>query len=270
MRFPDDLQANVLAAGYALHEKPFHMAEREGLPSFLFRLQTQGRASALVHGELTPVAAGDLLLYRPGDPYELRFDPTTTEHKHPSFDYFLFCEGSWLEAWWAQGTKRTLNRVPMEDSIVPVWRQIITDRKMAAFRTHDSLVSDYLLRSLCLIIDSVTAEWHGAAHGGSAFIAHRMKTFIEQRVIGFFWVEDVADHVGLSVSRTVHLFKQTFGQTLMGYALDVRLNMACERIRFGSMSLEQAAISAGFRSYSYFHRVFKARFGVSPKAYRIM
>lgn len=261
--------ANVLAAGYAWHEKPFHMAERDGLPTYLFRLQAEGHANALVDGLMTPVSSGDLLLYRTGQPYELRIDETVTEDT-PSLDYFLFCEGPWLDSWWSRHTRPTLSRVPMEDSIVPLWKQIITDRKVAAFSPHESPVSEYLLKSLCLIIDRVTVDLPASSRHPSAFVAHRMKMFIEQNATLSFTVEDVASHVGLSVSRTVHLFKETFNQTIMGYALDVRLNMACERIRYGAMSLEQAAASAGFRSYSYFHRVFKARFGVSPRAYRVM
>jgi AraC family transcriptional regulator of arabinose operon len=262
-------EATVLAAGFSWHAKPYRMTEREGLPSYLFRLQTEGSASALVGGQMVPVSPGDLLLFAPGQPYELRIDPLPGEAELHSLDYFLFCEGAWLDTWWSKSARRTFNRVPIEDSIVPLWRQIIMSRQPAAPSHQSNELSGYLLRALCLVLDRVTPDIHAGAKG-TAFVAHRMKAFIEQHATSPFTVEDVARDVGLSISRTVHLFKAQFGQTLMEYALDVRLNLACERIRYGSMSLEQAAISAGFRSYSYFHRVFKSRFGVSPRAYRVM
>ena len=51
-----------------------------------------------------------------------------------------------------------------------------------------------------------------------------------------FKLEDVAAHVGISVSRAVHLFKEAFGTTIMQYTMDVRLSMAKERIVFSPLA----------------------------------
>jgi AraC family transcriptional regulator of arabinose operon len=67
----------------------------------------------------------------------------------------------------------------------------------------------------------------------------------------------------------VHLFKETFGTTIMQYTMDVRLNMAKERIVFSPLSLEDVAETSGFANYTYFHRVFRSRFGQSPKQFRM-
>ncbi|UUZ97522.1 helix-turn-helix transcriptional regulator [Paenibacillus sp. P25] len=72
----------------------------------------------------------------------------------------------------------------------------------------------------------------------------------------------------MSLSRAVHLFKACYGKTMIQYALEIRLNAALERMKYSSMTLEQIAETCGFASYSYFHRVFRARYGVSPAQYR--
>jgi AraC family transcriptional regulator of arabinose operon len=54
----------------------------------------------------------------------------------------------------------------------------------------------------------------------------------------------------------------------MQHAILVRLNIAKERILYSSFTLEQIAESCGYASYSYFHRMFRSHFGVSPKSYR--
>ena len=59
-----------------------------------------------------------------------------------------------------------------------------------------------------------------------------MKNYIEENASSMFKLEDVAAHVGISVSRAVHLFKEAFGTTIMQYTMDVRLSMAKERIVF--------------------------------------
>jgi AraC family transcriptional regulator of arabinose operon len=45
--------------------------------------------------------------------------------------------------------------------------------------------------------------------------------------------------------------------------------MAKERIVFSPLSLEDVAETSGFANYTYFHRVFRSRFGVSPKQFRM-
>ncbi|WP_420852214.1 helix-turn-helix domain-containing protein [Paenibacillus hamazuiensis] len=64
------------------------------------------------------------------------------------------------------------------------------------------------------------------------------------------------------------MFKQIFGKTMIQYALEIRLSTAIERMKYSTMTLEQIAESCGFGSYSYFHRVFREKYGVSPTDYR--
>ncbi|MDF2652867.1 MAG: AraC family transcriptional regulator, partial [Paenibacillus sp.] len=74
--------------------------------------------------------------------------------------------------------------------------------------------------------------------------------------------------VGLSVSRTAHLFKECFGQTIMQYTLEVRLNLAYTQVQTSASPLGEIARVCGFGSYSYFQRSFLNRFGVSPRDFR--
>lgn len=45
--------------------------------------------------------------------------------------------------------------------------------------------------------------------------------FIEENVTATFTVKDVADNSELSVSRTVHPFKDYVDKTIMGYAQEI-------------------------------------------------
>jgi AraC family transcriptional regulator of arabinose operon len=135
------------------------------------------------------------------------------------------------------------------------------------FGDENKELSDYLLRALCLHIQRAIAD-HISLRG-SSFLATRMKSFIEEHAVHPFKVEDVAQHVGISVSRAVHLFKECFGKTIIQYAQEIRLSSSVERMVYTSMTLEQIAETTGFGSYSYFHRVFRDKYGISPKTYRL-
>ena len=123
-------------------------------------------------------------------------------------------------------------------------------------------MTDYLLRSLCLCLDRAITEIKPTDR--LAFTALRLKRFVEEHATLTFKLEEAASHVGLSLSRAVKLFKEYYGKTMIQYALEIRLNAAVERIKYSTMTLEEIAETCGFASYSYFHRVFRANYGVSP------
>jgi AraC family transcriptional regulator of arabinose operon len=96
-----------------------------------------------------------------------------------------------------------------------------------------------------------------------------MKQYIEKHATKPLTLEIISRNAGLSVSRACHLFKATFGQSMMDYCIEIRMSMACEYILYSSLSLERIAELAGFRNYPYFCRAFRMRFGMSPKQYRL-
>jgi AraC-like DNA-binding protein len=75
----------------------------------------------------------------------------------------------------------------------------------------------------------------------------------------------LAERTGLSVSHLSRLFVQELGQELREVRNQRRIERALELIREGhTRSLTEAAIDAGFGSYSQFHRVYTRAMGVSP------
>jgi AraC family transcriptional regulator of arabinose operon len=54
----------------------------------------------------------------------------------------------------------------------------------------------------------------------------------------------------------------------MQHVLDLRLAAALDRMKYTTMTLEEIAESCGFRSYTFFHKAFKASFSLPPTAYR--
>lgn len=257
--------------GFSKHAVPFFYDEqRNGLGSYLFRLQTEGIARALVMGQMIDVLPGDLLLYKPGDPYIIQIDHVGQDglSANPiSVDFFVFCAGEWLDEWWAASPKPSRIRIPLEESLINLWREFAWEA--IQFDQLSEQISDYFLKMLCLKIERVLNNLHSAESNKGVFISYRMKTFIEENLSNPFTIEDVAKHVGLSVSRTTHLFKSSFGMSIIQYAHELRLKIAVQRMIYDSVPLNEIASDCGFGSYSYFNRLFRSRFRISPQAYRM-
>ncbi|MCR8643161.1 AraC family transcriptional regulator [Paenibacillus sp. N1-5-1-14] len=259
----DDLE--VLHAGYAYHSKPFHTIER--LKQYLIRIQIEGFCRASVGSEITLIEPGDMILLKPNSPYELIIDQekqTTGEPRIMSGDYYIFAKGTWMDEWWNQTHRPHKIKAPLNEGILTLFRQLTMEQRRLLDTSQE--ISQYILKILCLNIDRIVSEQ--PSKKGNAFLAYRIKTYIEEHAIQSFKLEDVAVHFDISVSRAVHLFKEVFGQSIGQYALDVRLSMARDRMMLTNMLLEDIAESAGFANYSYFHRAFRARYNMSPREYR--
>ncbi|MNH77966.1 Xylose operon regulatory protein [compost metagenome] len=260
-----DLDLQLHACAYSLHSQPFKTTLNTP-PFYLFRLQVLGRSLALVDGAMRSIEPGDLLMYRPGDSYMLQID----EHNGvtESGDYYLLCEGSWVEQWWNKVERSTYQRVHLNDGIVSLWQQLsIEQHRMEKSQTE---LIQHLLCALCLSIDRSSAQALSSEGIPSRTnqIVNSMKRYIEHHALGPLRIEDVADEAGLSVSRAVHLFKEVLGYTMIQYTQEIRLSNALERIRYTDWSLEHIARSCGFGTYSHFHKLFKEKYGFTPKAVR--
>jgi AraC-like DNA-binding protein len=81
-------------------------------------------------------------------------------------------------------------------------------------------------------------------------------------------VSDAANMVGMSESRFMRDFRSASGMTFVSYLTHIRMNNATRLLRETDLSIGQIAASVGFQDQSYFDRLFKAEFGLTPREYR--
>lgn len=263
------LTTQTLFCGYSHHAQPFQINYIDSLPTYLLRLQTEGSCKALIRGKMHTIRSGDLIIFRPGESYQLEVD-VNEEAPYPekvySSDYYVMCRGSWIDTWWARQHRPQVVRIDPDEKLLSIWRLLILEKRR--LNVENIELSNYLLRSLLLVLDQAMTTPHTLK--GKTFIASRMKRYIEEHATVPFKLEELAKNVDLSVSRAVHLFKENFEKTIIQYTHEVRLSLAEERMKYSKMTLEQIADSCGFGSYSHFFRVFRSHYGMSPAMYREM
>ncbi len=81
-------------------------------------------------------------------------------------------------------------------------------------------------------------------------------------------IEDIANEVGLSQSHFMKYFKNTMGTSFVDYLNEYRLTMASRLLISSDSSILAIASEVGFENLSYFNRIFKKRFGQTPREYR--
>lgn len=81
-------------------------------------------------------------------------------------------------------------------------------------------------------------------------------------------IEEIAQSCNVTSCYFRRLFKEYSGKSPLEYRMDVRLNMSKSMLESGEATLEYIAESLNFESSSYFCRIFKRKFGMTPGEYK--
>jgi AraC family transcriptional regulator of arabinose operon len=256
---------NIVTAGYSRHTRAFYSNQANGLKHYLVRLQTEGFCQSRVNGILYAIGPGDVLLCKPGDSYELIIPLGANEP--PSGDYFLSVapDELWMQEWSEDYRQIVKLNVGIDEMLISIWRYLVYEKRRVKDVNPDIL--DYLSRSIMLHLKRLI-EGGESTNTYERSVSNQIKMFIEKNATEPITLKDVSKSVGLSVSRASQLFKETFNQSVMDYAIEVRLSIAKERILIGGSTLQEISFLCGFANYTHFNRSFRLRYGLSPSEYK--
>jgi len=95
----------------------------------------------------------------------------------------------------------------------------------------------------------------------------RARRYIESNFKYDITVDGIASYVGINRSYLFRLFREEAGMSVQEYLIRVRMNTACDLLRWHDVSVKTVAASVGYEPFN-FSRIFKKRIGISPTEYR--
>lgn len=81
-------------------------------------------------------------------------------------------------------------------------------------------------------------------------------------------IQDISDHVSLSVSYLSRLFKDEVGHNVSEYITIRKIETASRMFKYSEQSTSEISCLLNFSSQSYFIKVFKKYTGMTPKEYK--
>lgn len=132
----------------------------------------------------------------------------------------------------------------------------------------DPLLVDSAMHALALRLVAGRAMPVPVRHGLSLTVATRVAAMVEAGLNGPLCLADLATESGYSVAQFTRLFRVTFGTSALDYVTSRRIERACRMLRHGTRAQIEIALDCGFQSQQHFARVFRAKVGITPQAYR--
>jgi len=101
------------------------------------------------------------------------------------------------------------------------------------------------------------------------YYVKRAEDYIRAAATGDITMEDIAKAACISERTLFYGFKRWRNTTPMAYVWDVRLALARKELKNARRTggtVSQAAVNAGFTTFSHFAKIYKARYGETPSA----
>ncbi len=99
-------------------------------------------------------------------------------------------------------------------------------------------------------------------------IVQSIKNLVEKEYMKDISLNYVADKVNLAPAYVSYIFKKETDQTLVKYITDIKMQKAKQLLEEGNLKIVQIGRACGYENQSYFNRLFKNYYGVTPKQYR--
>jgi AraC family transcriptional regulator, dual regulator of chb operon len=225
----------------------------------------QGSGVHLVNGERRPLKRGDLVLMRPDDVHTFRTsDPAGLTQVNVAFDRgtiaFLhqryFAGGDW--PWAGAALPASYELEPGELG----WSAELAGLLFAGPATRLSL-ERFLLALLQQLVSPRLQP------GLPLWLNDALRRFAEDPVALTRGVPALAVLAGRSREHVNRVARRGAGRTATELVQMVRLDRAAADLRLTDHPISRIAIDCGLANLSHFYRLFNARFGVTPRHYRL-
>ena len=99
-------------------------------------------------------------------------------------------------------------------------------------------------------------------------IIKKVCAYVDENLSSDISLETAADFAGVSSFYLSKLFKEEKGETFINFISDKRLEKSRQLLEQTELSIKEITAEVGYNDQNYFSRIFKNKYGLSPKEYR--
>lgn len=255
---------------------------RHAHPVFHLMYVIEGKGVFYVNNDALEAEAGMLFIINPNEPHHFFFDPLSPMTNYECTFLFRDLDGEpmpihffdLLEANRSFRPPAELFRTrmdvpsPLRPLLLEGYQRILQARKDGTTKEYLSvIVLDLILRVEDIAVRINGFEPHKTARTEDHTVAV-IKQYLRARLGKKVLLQELADLVHLTPNYLCTLFKEHTGTTLMNYSRQIRMWEAEKLLTYTDLPIYRIAEDIGYEEASYFTKVFRKTYGVSPTKFR--
>ena len=237
----------------------------------------KGRGMYLLDERLVCLNEGDLLFFPPGASFSFSSQDLGDEYNESIDAVTLHFDEQWLTTLLQVFTRHggTVLRLREKNNVSaivgPKWLKVSSLlNRLSVVCPHDeaTIILD-ILDMLADNSDMVSlCEIHASEATDAQNKLERVRNYIDCHLSERITLDDVADYAGMNRTYFCLFFKKHMGMPLMDYINGIKVETACRMLKTESLPISDISDRCGFKTVTYFNRVFKNTLGISPTEYR--
>ncbi|MCR5587630.1 MAG: AraC family transcriptional regulator [Lachnospiraceae bacterium] len=164
-------------------------------------------------------------------------------------------------------SQEDLPRFNMRDSLY---------RLVDEINTKNYGYDSYINSILQMLMLEMFRKWHdlgllndfATSEDTDEYSFHDIIPYIDEHSDEIIKIEDLADMCGMSYSNFARRFKSVYGQSCKEYIEFIKLSRVEKFLLFTDYDLTHISTETGFSDCSHLIRVFKRKYGITPKQYK--
>ncbi|MBO4533469.1 MAG: response regulator [Treponema sp.] len=138
-----------------------------------------------------------------------------------------------------------------------------------AFATLSSQNDTKLLKEFAQkFLLECTAAVAGVKKAEENPIIKKVCAYVDDNLSSDISLDTAAEFAGVSSFYLSKLFKEEKGETFINYISDKRLEKSRQLLAETALSIKEITAAVGYNDQNYYSRIFKSKYGLSPKEYR--
>ena len=133
---------------------------------------------------------------------------------------------------------------------------------------NDDVINNSFLSILSLIKRYYNINFNTVAKNKYSFLVANAVDIIENNYYSNITLNDLSKRLSIAKSTLEHQFKKETNCSIIEYKINCQLEEACNLLKITNTQISDIAMETGFNNVSYFSKMFKKKYDLTPKAYR--
>jgi AraC-like DNA-binding protein len=246
------------------HCQPGYRIDRSNFPFYSIEFVASGKGTVVLGDKKYALFAGKVFSYGPSIAHII-----TNETEFPLVKYFVdFTGPEALKMLQKFGPALGCAvQVSAPDVIIRIFEDLIKNGQTGS--SYSPLICTAILQQLIFKI-AETSIIENTRTTAAFYTYQKSREIIQKNCLTFRSLGEIAEECHINNAYLCRLFKRFDNQSPYQYLMQMKMNLAAQRLQSPNSSIKEVALEFGFSDPFHFSRVFKRIFGIPPGTFKYL